>query len=125
MKTRFRQQGVSFFGLVLILVVLAFVVLIGLKVLPIYMESFKIDAALKGVIEMKDVEKMSTKDIVRTLSRRLEVDDVDIINARDYKEHLTITKKKDKVMLDVNYTAEAPLFKNLKLVADFNKHVEN
>ncbi len=47
--TPVRQRGMTTIGLVLVLAMIAFFVLIGLKLYPIYYDSFKVGAALDSL----------------------------------------------------------------------------
>lgn len=119
-----RQQGITAIGLLMGLAILGFGALLALRLFPIYLESFKIDTALKSVIKDPRLAEMSNRDIIATLLRRLDVDDVQRINSQNHRNHVTINKKNNKVAITVNYRAEAPLFGNLGLVADFRKNVQ-
>lgn len=125
MKRYQRQQGITATGLILWLIVLGFAALLTLRLFPIYMESFKIDTAMQSVIEDPALVKKSNGEIIEALLRRFEIDDVQRIGRRNYRSHVKIEKKRDKVAIMVTYRAEAPLFRNLSLVADFHKQAQN
>ena len=125
MKHYQRQQGITAIGLILWLIVLGCVALLALRLFPIYMESFKIDAAMQSVVADPALTRKSNREIIDALLRRFDIDDVQRIDSRNYKNHLKIEKKRDKVTIVVSYRAEAPLFHNLSLVADFHKQTQN
>jgi len=125
MNCKHEQRGITFLGLVFVLIVLAMVGLVGLKLLPVYMESFKTDYALKGVIEDPGVTKMTPKEIAFAFVRRLDIDGEYRIAEGNYKEFMTISKKKGKVTITVDWKAEVPLVANLSIVAAFRKEVQN
>ena len=126
MKYRYREGGISFIAVVFILILLAFVGLIGLKMFPLYMESFKIDKALNGVVNDVSVADQSKVLIGRALTKRLDIDGVKQITESNYTDYVKIKKKKNKKFtIDVQYRAEAHLFANVSVVLDFEKHVAN
>jgi len=125
MERHGRQQGITTIGFILWLIVLGLGALLTLRLFPLYMESFKIDTAMQSVIEDPALEKKSNREIIEALLRRFDVDDVQRIDSRNYKNHIKIEKKRDKVAIMVTYRAEAPLFRNLSLVADFHKQTQN
>jgi hypothetical protein len=125
MQNRHEQRGITFLGLLFVLVVLGFVALMGMKMFPVYMESFKIDKALKSLISDSQIGSMSKRDIIQALLKRLDIDSVNRIDHRNYNEYVTIVSNEGKVSVDVAYRAEAPLFSNISIVVDFEKHVEN
>jgi hypothetical protein len=99
--------------------------LVGLKLFPVYMDSFKIDKSLKAVIEDTSVIKQNQRVIGESLIKRLDIDSVDAITYQNYKEFIKITKKGDRVTIVAKYRTETPLFGNLLLVGDFEKQVSN
>ena len=125
MNQRHKQKGISFLGLVFILILLAFVGLFGLKLFPIYMESFKIDKAMKGVLELPNVSSMSRGQIEKALMKRMDIDSVTTIYHRNFKEHVKVATSNGQVQIDVTYDRETPLFMNIYLLVDFEKHQEN
>lgn len=120
-----RHQGIAALGLISWLIVIGFGTLLTLRLFPIYMESFKIDTAMKSVIEDPALERKPNREIIEALLRRFDIDDVKRIDARNYREHVKIEKKQGKIAILVTYRAEAPLFRNLSLVADFHKQTKN
>ena len=125
MRYRGGERGISFVGLIFVLVVLAFVGLFGLKLFPIYMESFKIDKAMKGVIEDSKIEQRTNREIRGALIKMLDIDNVKAIGHGTMKDHLVITKRGGNVSLALTYEQETPLFGNISLLVTFEKHVEN
>ncbi len=120
-----RQRGMSGWGVLLLLVVIGFGSVIGLKLAPVYIESFKIDKALKGVISDPELGTRRKQEIKYALIKRFDIDDVKRVSEKNFKDTVTITKKGKKVSIDVEYRAEKPLFGNISVVVDFAKHVEN
>lgn len=120
-----RQRGVGFLGLLFWAVVLGFVVLIGLKVIPIYMESFKIDTALKNLIHDPQINQMSNRAIISSLRKRFDIDEVQNITDTNIDKHVKITRDNGRVTIIVTYQARAPLFSNLTLLANFRKEVHD
>lgn len=123
MVLRKHQGGLTFIGLLFILGLIGFFTLVGLKLFPIYMESFKVDSVLTSLIEDPDVTNWSKPEIRKRFVSRVDVEDLDRFNERNLAEYMTITKLKDGVSIDLAYQAEAHLFANLTLVADFQKSV--
>ena len=120
-----EQRGITFLGLVFVLVVVAFVGLVGLKLFPFYMTSFKIDKTMTAVVEDPSMRTATTKGIARSIVKRLDIDSVTLITQRNFKEYVTVTNKNGKITIDVFYDEEAPLFGNIYLRVEFDKHFEN
>lgn len=125
MSFRNRQRGLSFLGLIALAGILGFAAVIGLKLFPIYMDSWKIDGVMEAVISDPAVNTQSRKEITDALMKRLDIDAVDAVNYTNYKESLTITKRKNQTTIDIYYKVTTPLIGNLSLVAEFDKSVSS
>jgi hypothetical protein len=125
MHLKTRQRGMSFWGILLMLVVFGFSAIIGLKLIPVYLESYKIDKAMKAVVQAPGVSRQTQRDIIIALSKRLDIDGVRRIDDTNFKEYGLINKQNGKVTMEIYYQAEVPLFGNLRLLAEFDKVVSN
>lgn len=124
MSLRKRQRGLSFLSLMAIVGILGFSAVIGLKLFPIYMDSWKIDGVMKAVISQPGINEQSRKEIFDALMKRLDIDAVDAVNYRN-SDALTITKRKNNVTIDIFYRVYTPLIGNLTLMAEFDKSVSS
>lgn len=124
MSLRKRQRGLSFLSLMAIVGILGFSAVIGLKLFPIYMDSWKIDGIMKAVISQPGINEQSRKEIFDALMKRLDIDAVDAVNYRN-SDALTITKRKNNVTIDIFYRVYTPLIGNLTLMAEFDKSVSS
>jgi len=125
MRSKRRQRGMSGWVILYILATLGAAGLVGLRLLPVYLDSFKIDKGLKAVIEDASATSQNKRAILEALIKRLDIDSVDAIHYKNYKELVKVTKKGNRVTIVATYRAEAPLLANLTLVADFKKEVSN
>lgn len=125
MKFRKRQRGISFLGLIAIVGLLGFAAVIGLKLIPIYMDAWKIDGVMNAVISDPGINQMSRREVQDAMIKRLDIDAVDAVNYRNYKESMTITKRKGSMTIDIFYRVETPLIGNLSLIAEFDKSVSS
>ena len=104
-----EQRGIGFVGLLVLLAVAAFIGVTGLKLFPIYLESFKIDAALKQVIEDPNIAERGRDEIFAGLIKRFDIDDVKSIKWDKIREHIKIQKDNNKVVITATYQARTPL----------------
>ena len=123
MRYRSRERGISLVGLMFVLVVAAFVGLIGMKLFPIYTESFKIDQAMKGLILDSKIGEHSKREIQAALIRHLDIDGVTVVDHRNIMDHLTITSSGGNVSIHLEYEKVTDLFGNISLLITFEKHV--
>ncbi|GMQ76677.1 MAG: DUF4845 domain-containing protein [Gammaproteobacteria bacterium] len=120
-----RQRGLSFLGLIVLVGILGFAAVIGLKLIPIYMDSWKIDGVMESVIKEPDITRQSRQEIIELMLKRLDINAVDAVNYSNYKESLTVSKRKNNTSINISYRIETPLIGNLSLVAEFDKTVSS
>jgi hypothetical protein len=113
-----RQHGITMIAVVLILIIIAFVALIGMRIIPIYLEYFSIVGILNDVEQTANA-KMSTAEIHTSIERRFDVDYVTVITSKDVK----IKSKGAAKILELVYEDRRPLIGNLDIVAKFEKTV--
>jgi len=123
MNFKRRQRGMSFLGLIVLVGILGFATVIGLKLIPIYMDAWKIDGVLNAVINEPEVNEWSRKKVIDAMLKRLDIDSVEAVNFSNYKETVTVTKKDSSTTINVYYRVETPLIGNLSIVAEFDKTV--
>lgn len=125
MKLSRRQRGMSFWMLLFVLVVLGTLFLVGLKLFPIYLESFKIDQVIKTVVREPGIGNLSKREITEKLVKRFDIDDVRRITEKSFREYVDVDKRGDKVSIVVQYRAETHLVGNVYMVAEFRKRASN
>lgn len=106
-----KQSGVSMLGVLFVIVVLAIFGLIGLKVVPTYVEYRAVDNAVMkartATGPVTEVRKSFTSSAI--------IDDITSINAND----LEITKEGSETVISYAYTKKIPLFGPSSLVIDY------
>jgi hypothetical protein len=110
---RNRQSGVSIMGLILASVVLIFVLLLGMKLFPPYLEFF---TAKKHITQIAHEQRAGTVGSVRQAWQlKTAIDDVSAINEKD----LEITKDGGEIVISFAYRKDVPLFANVGVYLDF------
>jgi len=110
---------------ILIVGILGFGAVFGLKLIPIYLESFKIDKAMKAVMESGGVEDMSKRAIITAFVKRIDIDGVTRITERNFNENGKIIKKGSKVTMELDYSVVEHLAGNIFLTVVFSKSASN
>jgi hypothetical protein len=112
-RMRNRQYGLSLSGLVFGSIVLVLVVLLGLKVVPQYIEYF---TAVKTINAIANDDPDGTPaEIRRAFELRQAVDDIPSLKPSD----LDITKEGGQNVISFAYRKEIPLVGNVGLYIDF------
>ena len=95
-----RQRGISFFGLIVVMIVLAALGLVGAQVFPTALEY---QAILKAVNKAKDGN--TVHQVREIFDKAADIDNISSIQGKD----LTITKNGDQVVVAFAYDKEIHL----------------
>lgn len=122
---RRHSRGVSLMGLLMWLIALGLGALLAFKLIPIYLEAFKIEKAFSGIVSDPGIGSKTKVEIKNLALRRLDIDGVYRIDHRNFSDYVDVKKSDNRVLINVYYEAEAPLVANLRLVAEFDKDYTN
>jgi hypothetical protein len=111
-----NQSGLSLVGVLLVGAVLAAVILLGLKLIPVVSEYFGIKRAINAVVSSADPQVATVPQLRMAFTKRAIVDDISSISASD----LDITKENGQIVISVDYSRKVPLFSNVNLMIDFS-----
>lgn len=109
-----RQRGVTLFGLLAGAFVVAILALLGMKVLPEYMEHHAVASAVKKVASGADLES-SVRQVRDAFDRQANVDYITAITGAD----LDVTKEGGAIVVAYSYEKRIPLVANVSLLLDF------
>jgi len=108
-----RQRGVSLMGLIFGAVILIFVLLLGMKTLPPYLEYF---TAKKHITQIAQEQRAGTVgDVRRAWQLKTAIEDVPSVSDKD----LEVTKDGGEIVISFAYRKEVPLFANVGVYMDF------
>jgi Tfp pilus assembly major pilin PilA len=110
-----HQQGMSFLGLMVLLVIAGFIFYIGLKVIPAYIDYFAIKKIFVAMASSEEVKTGTVADIRRSFDKRISIDYATAIKGED----LDITKDGNETVVAANWQHKIPLFPTWTLTIDF------
>ena len=107
-----KQSGVSLLGLIAGLVILILLAVLGMKLLPSFLEYRSAKTAIEGIASKPG---QSVADMRRAFDARAQIDDVQSVKSSD----LEITKDGNAIVISFNYRKEVPLFGNVGMYIDY------
>jgi len=110
-----KQQGVTVVGMVLIAAGIVFVAVIGLRLIPAYVEYATIQNHLRELARAPDTQGAAPRDIMAAFNRRAQIDDIASVDGRD----LDIVREGGNVILSVVYEKRVKLVGNISACIDF------
>lgn len=120
MKNINRQSGITTIVLVLILLLIAFFTLIILKVGPMYLENFSVVTSMESLKKEPEIASRTGEEILQLLMKRLDINDVDNVKAKD----ISITRTSTGVEVGAKYEVRKDLFGNIAVVGKFDERVQ-
>jgi len=118
MRSLHQQKGVTAIGWLIILGLIGFFVLLTLKMLPSYMEYYKISSTLETMTKDSGFENQA--EIRDKAERRFDISYVNTITPKD----LQIKSYGQSWLVTAKYESRVHLFFNVSVVMDFNKQVK-
>lgn len=116
-----RQSGMTIWSLLFVLGTLAFFLFLLFKLLPPYMDDFKVKGALESLGRQPDAGTMPLPEIKEAIRRRLEIDNADNF---DLESSLTVTQKGRSKVIRINYESVTPMVFNISALLTFDHSIE-
>lgn len=117
----YHQRGLTFISLVLLLGLIAFFVMLVLKIAPIYFNHSKVVNALEAVENSTDIANQSRQEIISSLQKRFDMNYVDYVTMDD----VHIQAQPGYVKVDIDYERVEHIVGNLSVLVEFHEGFEN
>lgn len=111
-----NQKGITFVGMVFIAGMIVFAAIIGIKMIPAYIEYAGIVNHLRDIARSPEARGASPRDIQTMFSKRAQIDDIKAVTGQD----LDIERDGDSLVISARYSTRIPLIGNVSACIDFN-----
>lgn len=111
-----QQKGVTLSGLLMWSVILIMIVVLGMKLTPVFLEYVAIQKSFAAIVNDSTLKNASPSEIRLSFNKRANINDIDVISGRDIK----ISKEKGRLILQADYSVTIPFFANVSILIDFN-----
>ena len=115
-----RQQGLTFISLIFVLGLLAFLVMLVLKIGPVYLDHSKVVSALTALEKMPEVETKSDAEIRGFLNKRFSMNYVNDVTEED----INVIQSGTYLKVVIKYNVIKQIFGNLSVLVEFNNEIE-
>jgi hypothetical protein len=116
-----KQNGMTFWSLLVVGAIFAFFVLLFFKLLPPYLEHAKVKTALENISRQPGTSDMEKAQIKAAFDRRFDIEDVRDI---DTNKALTVEKKPSGMTIRIAYEKRVPLAYNVTALIEFEDSVQ-
>lgn len=114
-----KQAGMTAIGWIGVIALILIFVLILLKLLPIYMDGYKVGSVLSDLKDEPGVASMTPVMISKTIMKRLDINMVDNVT----REDIYIDKLKNSMNVEIDYEVRENLTGNIDVVVHFQKAI--
>jgi hypothetical protein len=116
-----KQRGVTAIGWICLLTPLAICLYAGIRVVPEYLNYYKVVQAMKETAtQLKDDDTLTAATVRNSLERRFDTGYIDKPNVRE----ILIAKGENGWSMAADYEVTAPMFGNLHLLIAFKSTVD-
>lgn len=112
-----RQRGLSAIGVLLALIIGLTVVVMGMRLVPVYLESMEVSSIIESVANDPEMRGASRAEVSRALNRRFSVNAIGNID----RDAISLNDTGAGVEIVVDYEVRVPMIRNLDIVASFHK----
>ncbi|RMG59156.1 MAG: DUF4845 domain-containing protein [Gammaproteobacteria bacterium] len=120
MQNMHSQRGLSLVGWLIVIGLAGFMAVVALKLFPVYMEYWTVKSVMDEVASQPTADKKSRSFILSSISKRLDVNSVNTVKARDIKYERT---EEGGARLHLKYEVRKPLVGNVDVVVKFDHSV--
>lgn len=114
-----RQKGMTGIGWLIVLALIAFFVLLALRIVPAYLEYYKVVSALDSLEKETGWSEVTPREIRDLIERRFDISYVYSIMPRE----VSIKPVGAYYLVTANYESREHIFGNIDVVMSFNKQV--
>lgn len=110
-----NQQGMTFFGVVFVGMVLVFGAILVMKLIPPYLEFWSVQKIMTVMAKDSSLPGMTVSEARASFDRRAVIDNVTVIEGKD----LEVSKDRGTTVVSANYSVTVPLVGNLSALMEF------
>lgn len=115
-----NQRGMTLTGWMTVVALVIFFALLGLRIVPIYLENLTVKDVVEALEEEPLITKRSAREVKSMIMSRLDINGV-----YDLKSDQVTVKKSPGVMtIDITYTVQKKLVGNMDLLVSFSEKKE-
>ena len=112
-----RQAGITTLGFIILALMLGLLAFGAIRLTPVYLNYMKVVGVVEGVVDEFDGQKPSREAMRRSIGRRVDVESVSVITARDF----TVTTVDGGFEVSAVYDHTAPFIGNISFTVHFDK----
>ncbi len=115
-----HQQGMSITGWIMLIAIILFFVLLGMRMVPSYMEFYSMSKMLESIRDDPEYRRAAPKELRKIFNRRININSIYDFD----QKYLKIDRSKGKTSMVLDYEITKPVAGNVSVLMKFHKEVE-
>ena len=125
MSAHRHQQGITFIGFLMVVVIVVFFAFLGMRLFPLYSEKFNVITSMKSVAKQPNIGAATDYDIQKALLNNFTIQYVDRFDKQNLKDYLTIEKNENGGKnMTMEYEIRNNFYGELDIALNFKYTVE-
>ncbi|MFT6051301.1 MAG: hypothetical protein ACI9B9_000941 [Halioglobus sp.] len=116
MKSRNRQSGMSFIGMMTIFIMVGFFVMCGIRMVPRYLEFMTVKEVVTNIAIANDAEDLSVSEIRQKIANMFNTNQIYDLKPRDVE----VYRKEGRTYIDAGYEVRLPVMGRIEALLNFN-----
>jgi Domain of unknown function (DUF4845) len=116
-----RQQGMTFIGLLCVMVLAGIVLYAGVRLVPVYLNYMKLVRTMESAVGEFKGENGDIGAVRKSLDRHWAIEDITAVDQKD----IEVTRDESGLQLHVAYDDSVPYVANVSLTVHFDKTVKS
>lgn len=122
-KVMSKQRGMSITSWVFVIAVTLFFTLLGIKMVPTYMEFYSISGILESIKEDRSLKNATPRHVRKIFDRRIDINHIYDFDPKSLKFSVGKGESKGKTVMEVEYEVRKKMAGNVDVVMSFYKKV--
>jgi hypothetical protein len=117
---RHTQHGMTLIGWVIVLALIGFFGLLGLRLVPVYLDNYTVQSVLKSLQLEPEITKKTPLEIRRLIEKRLYINYITVVEPKQF----SVEQKGGRTTVGVDYEVQRPFIGNIYLLVKFSDSEE-
>jgi hypothetical protein len=115
-----KQRGLTFISWLVIFIVAGFLVMVGIKIAPVYLDHFAVKSTLEAIKNEPFAERKSKSELRNMVLKRLDINSIRHVTG----ENISIKSSSGTRIINVAYEVRRHIAYNAAIVMTFDETVE-
>ncbi len=111
------QRGMTFISLVMLLTILGFLLLLLMKIGPVYMENYTVKNVLNNLQHEPGIANKSIRELRRIVDNQLYVNEV----RRLKRDHIKFDREDGQTLIKIDYEVRVKIMANVDAIVTFKE----